>query len=69
MEGGDVFDRSLQWPAVLVLGSESHGVSKAVRALATEAISVPRFGAAESLNVAMAASALCMEFARQRRRP
>jgi TrmH family RNA methyltransferase len=66
MEGRSVFDVRLRRPAVLVLGSESHGVSDAVRAVQSELVAVPRFGAAESLNVAMAASALCMEFARQR---
>ncbi len=65
MEGAPVFGMALQRPAVLVLGSESHGVSPAVRALQGELVSVPRVGAAESLNVAMAAAALCMEFTRQ----
>ena len=55
-------------PAVLVLGSESHGLSKAVRGvMEATVVSVPRVGAAESLNVAMAASALCSEFTRQLR--
>ncbi len=64
MEGRSVFEAKLQRPAILVLGSESHGLSSPVRALQGELISIPRLGAAESLNVAMAASALCMEFAR-----
>lgn len=66
MEGRSVFDVRLQRPSVLVLGSESHGVSDTVRAVRSELIAVPRSGSAESLNVAMAASALCMEFGRQR---
>lgn len=66
MEGTSVFEASLRRPAVLVMGSEAHGVSKAVRDLKADLISVPRLGGAESLNVAMATSALCMEFTRQR---
>ncbi|HRH38413.1 MAG TPA: RNA methyltransferase [Flavobacteriales bacterium] len=66
MEGESVFNAQLKRPAVLILGSESHGPSKEVRALAAKPISVPRGGEAESLNVAAAASALCMEFLRQR---
>ncbi len=66
MEGASVFDVRLRTPAVLVMGSEAHGVSKAIRDLNSELISVPRLGGAESLNVAMATSALCMEFTRQR---
>ncbi len=66
MDGSPVFDVRLSRPAVLVLGSESHGLSEAVRGvMETEVISVPRVGRAESLNVAMAASALCAEFTRQ----
>lgn len=67
MGGSSVFDAPLKRPAVLVLGSESHGLSDAVRALRGETIAVPRVGGAESLNVAMAAAALCMEFTRQAR--
>jgi TrmH family RNA methyltransferase len=65
MEGQEVFGMELKRPVVLVLGNESHGVSQAVRDLQGTLVSVPRVGAAESLNVAMAASALCMEYTRQ----
>ena len=65
MEGTPVFERTLSRPAILVLGSESHGLSDALRAMNAEIISIPRTGRAESLNVAMAAAALCSEFARQ----
>jgi TrmH family RNA methyltransferase len=67
MEGSSVFDLALRRPAALVLGSESHGISAEVRQVPAQAIAIPRFGAGESLNVATAAAALCMEFARQGR--
>jgi RNA methyltransferase, TrmH family len=67
MDGASVFETKLSRPAVLVLGSESHGLSDALRAMHAEVIAVPRLGGAESLNVAMAAAALCTEFARQAR--
>jgi TrmH family RNA methyltransferase len=68
MDGTPAFDAELTRPAVLVLGSESHGLSEGVRALMdAKVISVPRVGKAESLNVAMAAAALCTEFTRQAR--
>lgn len=66
MGGRNVFDERLEHPAVLILGSESHGISEEVSALGGTQIAVPRIGAAESLNVATAASALCAEFTRQR---
>jgi TrmH family RNA methyltransferase len=65
MEGQSVFRQHLVRPAVLVLGSESHGLSAAVRGLPGELVSVPGGGGSESLNVAAAAAALCMEFTRQ----
>ncbi len=63
--GTDVFTEKLKRPAVLVLGSESHGLSKEVREGPGRSVAIPAFGGAESLNVAAAAAALCMEFARQ----
>jgi TrmH family RNA methyltransferase len=66
MDGAPVHQVALSRPAVLVLGSESHGLSRAAMgAVKAEVISIPRVGQAESLNVAMAAAALCSEFARQ----
>lgn len=67
MEGRSVFDMDVIGKAVLVLGSESHGLSDAIRSLTSTPIGIPGGGGAESLNVAMAAAALCMEFTRQRR--
>lgn len=69
MEGRSVFEEQLIRPAALVLGSESHGISGAVRALDNTLITIPGSGKSESLNVAMAASALCMEFTRQLKVP
>lgn len=65
MAGIPVQRAELTRPAVLVMGSESHGLSSGVRGSGGALIAVPRVGRAESLNVAMAASALCMEFHRQ----
>ncbi len=65
MGGRNVFEEELKRPAVLVLGSESHGLSKEVREGPGTTIAVPAIGGAESLNVATAASALCMEFTRR----
>ena len=44
--------------SIIVLGSEAHGVSAAVKARADVSVAVPRFGRAESLNVAVAAGIL-----------
>lgn len=65
MDGVSVYQAELSRPAVLVLGSESHGHSRAVNELGAQVLSIPRLGGAESLNVAMAAAALCTEFSRR----
>jgi TrmH family RNA methyltransferase len=45
-------------PMVLVIGQESHGISAAWKKAGTQALSIPRFGEAESLNAAMATGIL-----------
>lgn len=50
---------------VLVMGSESHGVSKAIENLATLKVLIAGTGHVESLNVASAQAVLLAEFARQ----
>ncbi|MEV5026300.1 TrmH family RNA methyltransferase [Paenibacillus sp. LPE1-1-1.1] len=50
----------------LLMGSESEGLSPAVRELMDETVIIPMKGQAESLNVAMAATVLLYESLRQR---
>ena len=57
--GASVFSKDLARKAIIVLGSESHGISAEVLQVGGQAISVPGSGGSESLNVAMAAAALC----------
>lgn len=49
---------------ILMIGSESHGISEKLCALADNKIKIPLFGKAESLNAAIAAAILCYEFRR-----
>jgi len=65
MEGQAVGSHPLQGPGVLVMGSESHGLSPGVRELLAATVSIPAFGQAESLNVATAAAILLYEIRRQ----
>ena len=67
MDGTPIYDAVVTRPAVLVLGSESHGLSASLRQMDAQVVSIPRVGSAESLNVAMAAAALCTELARRAR--
>jgi TrmH family RNA methyltransferase len=52
--------------AVIVLGNEARGLDDALLAGLDGTVTIPMAGAAESLNVAMAATVLCFEAARQR---
>jgi TrmH family RNA methyltransferase len=66
---------ALDWraPCALVIGSEAHGLSAAVRADvaagAIGAVAIPMAASLESLNAAMAGTVLLAECARQRRLP
>lgn len=55
----------LSGPVALVVGNEAHGVDG--RAPVDVWLTIPHRGRSESLNVAMAATVLCFEVARQRR--
>ena len=50
----NMINRKTPW--VLVLGSESHGISPKNHSLLTHAVSIPRLGIGESLNMAIAGS-------------
>lgn len=54
-------------PTVLVIGNEAQGIAKEIQSLATQRLSIPILGSAESLNAAIAAGVLVFEAARQRR--
>ena len=67
--GGEPYD-TVGWdrPTALVLGNEAWGVPAEVASRVDGWVTIPMAGSAESLNVAMAASVLLFEAARQRRR-
>ncbi len=54
-------------PTAVVLGNEAHGLGADLAAHLDGHVTIPMGGPAESLNVAMAATVLCFESARQRR--
>ena len=62
----DVFDSDLTGPAVIVLGNEAQGLSRAYVEVCDTTVRIPMTGAASSLNVGVAGSILLYEAARQR---
>ena len=69
LDGDDIYRSPLGAEGVVVMGSESHGISPAVEACVTDRLHIPSFSrgarAAESLNVAIAAAITCSEFRRR----
>ena len=52
--GESLDDVDIETPWVLILGSEAHGISQGIRKTIHRYIAIPRLGAGESLNVAVA---------------
>lgn len=68
MEGDLVYEANLPKNAVLIMGNEANGISKAIRDANYNKLTIPRFGsvqATESLNVATATAILLSEFKRR----
>jgi len=59
LAGDDVHALPALRDAVIVIGSEGRGLSDAVKNLVTRRVTIPRHGAAESLNAAVAAAIVC----------
>jgi len=51
-------------PGVILMGNESNGISPQIGQLVTQRVTIPGFGQAESLNVAIATAILCDNFKR-----
>jgi len=63
LNGENVFQKKLQVnDALLIMGNESKGISEDLLPFITDKISIPKFGKAESLNVATATAILCAAF-------
>lgn len=65
--GTSVYAEPLEKAAILVLGSEAHGISNSILSKLSHRIMIPNFGgvaSAESLNVATASAILLNEFRR-----
>jgi len=65
LTGDDVHELPPLRDAVIVIGSEGRGLSPAVAALITRRVTIPRYGAAESLNAGVAAAIVCDNLRRQ----
>lgn len=64
LEGKNVHQLTFPNNAILVMGSESHGISDNIKQAITTPITIPNFSQAESLNVAMATGIILDNFVR-----
>jgi TrmH family RNA methyltransferase len=67
MQGKSCWELDLTPPLALIIGGEAEGASEAASQLATQTVSIPMQGRAESLNAAVAGAVLMFEVARQTR--
>lgn len=62
MNGSPLHSQNYSRKSVFVFGSESHGVSDEILTIADAKITIPKFGKAESLNVAVACGIVIANF-------
>ena len=55
LEGVSVFEKGKVTEGIILIGNESKGIHESLMAMASDKITIPRFGHAESLNAAVAA--------------
>lgn len=67
MQGVSCWATDFRRPLALIVGGEAEGASEHARALASQRVSIPMNGPAESLNAAVAGSILMFEVLRQRK--
>lgn len=64
LNGQSVYKTNFGDEGLLILGNEGNGISQEISRLIQYPITIPRFGKAESLNVAVSASIICSELRR-----
>jgi TrmH family RNA methyltransferase len=64
LEGENIHTKNLKPEGMILMGNESNGISGKLASLVTEKLTIPQFGQAESLNVAVATAVICDNFRR-----
>ena len=65
LDGESIHNVDIQKAGIILLGNESSGISPELKHLVSNKITIPGFGHAESLNVAVATAVICDNFRRQ----
>jgi TrmH family RNA methyltransferase len=64
LDGKSLYDVKFGNEGYIILGNEGNGISEKAKKFIDTAVTIPRFGNAESLNVAVSAAILCSELKR-----
>lgn len=66
LDGQSIYQTVWADEGLIVLGNEGNGISDEIIPLIDQAVTIPRLGQAESLNVAVATTIFCSEISRQK---
>ncbi|GHE48895.1 TrmH family RNA methyltransferase [Sphingobacterium griseoflavum] len=65
LDGTSIYDTDFGSSGLIIMGNEGNGIRESLIRQIDHAVTIPRIGQAESLNVAVAATIFCAELARQ----
>jgi len=66
LDGQSIYQTVWAKEGLIVMGNEGNGISDEIIPLIDQAVTIPRLGQAESLNVAVATTIFCSEISRQK---
>jgi len=66
LEGHSIYETNFGKEGLIIMGNEGNGIRKSVIKKIQQAVTIPRIGHAESLNVAIATTIFCTEITRQK---
>lgn len=65
LNGEDIYDTDFGHEGLVIMGNEGNGLRPEIQQLVNKAVTIPRIGKAESLNVAIATALFCSEITRK----
>ena len=65
LNGQSIYQTNFGTEGLIVMGNEGNGIRPQTQALVSQAVTIPRLGQAESLNVAIATAIFCSEIGRK----
>ncbi len=65
LNGSNIYTTDFGSEGLIVMGNEGNGISPGINKLIRHAVTIPRFGKAESLNVGVATAIFCAEIGRK----